>query len=218
MHRAQLELLKYLVGLGATAEDLVAGQDEALPEQGFRAMPEEGQSRRLSKGRSRLNVGPVQLCQARRRTASSQGGNMSEQNKAAARRFFELWESGNTDQFDEVVAADAVDHDPQRPFPDDRGAEAARKTAEMFLAAFPDTAYTIEQQVAEGDLVVTRWIARGTHEGELMGIPATQKSVEVSGIAIDRFSDGKIVESWGNWDTIGLMQQLGAIPAPAETA
>ncbi len=143
---------------------------------------------------------------------------MSEQNKAAARRFFELWESGNTDQFDEVVAADAVDHDPQRPFPDDRGAEAARKTAEMFLAAFPDTAYTIEQQVAEGDLVVTRWIARGTHEGELMGIPATQKSVEVSGIAIDRFSDGKIAESWGNWDTIGLMQQLGAIPAPAETA
>lgn len=142
---------------------------------------------------------------------------MSDQNKAAARRFFELWESGNADQFDEVVAADAVDHDPQRPFPDDRGVEAARKTADMFMAAFPDTTYTIEQQVAEGDLVVTRWIARGTHEGELMGIPATQKSVEVSGIAIDRFSDGKIVESWGNWDTIGLMQQLGAIPAPAET-
>lgn len=143
---------------------------------------------------------------------------MSEQNKAAARRFFELWEAGDTDRFDEVVAADAVDHDPQRPFPDDRGAEAARKTAEMFLAAFPDTAYTIEQQVAEGDLVVTRWSARGTHEGELMGIPPTQKSVEVSGIAIDRFSDGKIVESWGNWDTIGLMQQLGAIPAPAQSA
>jgi steroid delta-isomerase-like uncharacterized protein len=143
---------------------------------------------------------------------------MSEQNKAAARRFFELWEAGDTDQFDQVVAEDAVDHDPQRPFPDDRGAEAARKTAEMFRAAFPDTTYTIEQQVAEGDLVVTRWVARGTHEGELMGIPATQKSVEVSGIAIDRFSDGKIAESWGNWDTIGLMQQLGAIPAPAETA
>jgi steroid delta-isomerase-like uncharacterized protein len=142
---------------------------------------------------------------------------MSEQNKAAVRRFFELWEAGETDQFGEVVAADAVDHDPQRPFPDERGAEAARKTAEMFLAAFPDTAYTIEQQVAEGDLVVTRWIARGTHEGELMGIPATQKSVEVSGIAIDRLSDGKIVESWGNWDTIGMMQQLGAIPA-AEAA
>jgi steroid delta-isomerase-like uncharacterized protein len=142
---------------------------------------------------------------------------MSEQNKAAVRRFFELWEAGETDQFGEVVAADAVDHDPQRPFPDERGAEAARKTAEMFLAAFPDTAYTIEQQVAEGDLVVTRWIARGTHEGELMAIPATQKSVEVSGIAIDRLSDGKIVESWGNWDTIGMMQQLGAIPA-AEAA
>lgn len=143
---------------------------------------------------------------------------MSEQNKAAARRFFELWEAGATDQFDEVVAVDAVDHDPQRPFPDDRGTEAARKTADMFLTAFPDTAYTIEQQVAEGDLVVTRWTARGTHEGELMGIQPTQKSVEVSGIAIDRFSDGKIVESWGNWDTMGLMQQLGAIPAAAPSA
>ena len=143
---------------------------------------------------------------------------MSEQNKAAARRFFELWEAGETDRFEEVVAADAVDHDPQRPFPDESGAEAARKTAEMFLAAFPDTAYTVEQQVAEGDLVVTRWTARGTHEGELMGIPATQKSVEVSGIAIDRFSDGKIAESWGNWDTIGMMQQPGAIPSAAEAA
>jgi steroid delta-isomerase-like uncharacterized protein len=143
---------------------------------------------------------------------------MSEQNKAAARRFFELWEAGETDRFEEVVAADAVDHDPQRPFPDERGAEAARKTAEMFLSAFPDTGYTVEQQVAEGDLVVTRWTASGTHEGELMGIPPTQKSVEVSGIAIDRFSDGKIAESWGNWDTIGLMQQLGAIPTPTEAA
>jgi steroid delta-isomerase-like uncharacterized protein len=138
---------------------------------------------------------------------------MSEQNKAAARRFFELWESGAIDQFGEVVAADAVDHDPQRPFPEERGSEAARKTAEMFLAAFPDTAYTIEQQVAEGDMVVTHWTARGTHDGELMGIPASGNSVEVTGIAIDRFSDGKIIESWGNWDTIGLMQQIGAIPA-----
>ena len=65
----------------------------------------------------------------------------------------------------------------------------------MFRAAFPDTAYAIEQQVAGGDTVVTRWTARGTHDGELMGIPATHKSVEVSGIAIERFSDGKIVES-----------------------
>jgi steroid delta-isomerase-like uncharacterized protein len=137
---------------------------------------------------------------------------MSEENKAAARRFFALWEAGDLEGFDQVIAADAVDHDPQRPFPDERGPEAAKKTAEMFLAAFPDTAYTIEQQVAEGDYVVTRWSARGTHDGELMGIPATGKTVEVTGIAIDRFSDGKIAESWGNWDTIGLLQQLGAVP------
>jgi steroid delta-isomerase-like uncharacterized protein len=82
----------------------------------------------------------------------------------------------------------------------------------MFLAAFPDTEYTVEQQVDEGDYVVTRWTARGTQSGELMGIPPTGKTVEVTGIAIDRFSDGKIAESWGNWDTMGLLQQLGAVP------
>ncbi len=137
---------------------------------------------------------------------------MSDQNKAAAKRFFDLWEAHEVDKFDEVVAADAIDHDPQRPFPDEHGAAAARKTAEMFLAAFPDTEYTVEQQVDEGDYVVTRWTARGTQSGELMGIPPTGKSVEISGIAIDRFSNGKIAESWGNWDTLGLLQQLGAVP------
>ncbi len=137
---------------------------------------------------------------------------MSEENKAAARRFFALWEAGDLEGFDEIVAADAIDHDPQRPFPDEHGSAAARKTAEMYLAAFPDTEYTVEQQVDEGDCVVTRWTARGTQDGELMGIPATGKRVEVTGITIDRFSDGKIVESWTNWDTIGLLQQLGAVP------
>jgi steroid delta-isomerase-like uncharacterized protein len=137
---------------------------------------------------------------------------MSDQNKTAAKRFFDLWEAHEVDKFDEVIAADAIDHDPQRPFPDEHGPAAARKTAEMFLAAFPDTEYTVEQQVDEGDYVVTRWTARGTQSGELMGIPPTGKTVEVTGIAIDRFSDGKIAESWGNWDTMGLLQQLGAVP------
>ena len=119
---------------------------------------------------------------------------MSEQNKAAARRFFELGrpETRSSTRWSRRMRSTTT----RRGHSPTSVGEAARKTAEMFLAAFPDTSYTIEQQVAEGDLVVTRWTARGTHEGELMGIPATQKSVEVTGIAIDRFSDGKIVESW----------------------
>lgn len=137
---------------------------------------------------------------------------MSEENKATAQRFFALWEAGDLDGFDEIIAADAIDHDPQRPFPNEQGAAAAKKTAGMYLAAFPDTEYTVEQQVDEGDLVVTRWTARGKQEGDLMGIPGTGKEVEVTGITIDRFSDGKIVESWTNWDTFGLLQQLGAVP------
>jgi steroid delta-isomerase-like uncharacterized protein len=75
---------------------------------------------------------------------------------------------------------------------------------------------TIEDEIAEGDRVVTRWSARGTHEGEFFGIPATGKQATVTGVTIDRIIDGRIAESWTNWDTLGLLQQLGAIPAMAE--
>jgi steroid delta-isomerase-like uncharacterized protein len=139
---------------------------------------------------------------------------MSEQDKATARRFFEAWNSGELDVFDELIAADAVDHDSQNPFTSEHGPGAPKKVASMYRAAFPDTHFTVEQQFADGDYVVTRWTATGTQDGELMGMPATGKAIEISGIAIDRFRDGKIVESWGNWDTLGMMQQLGAIPSP----
>jgi steroid delta-isomerase-like uncharacterized protein len=71
----------------------------------------------------------------------------------------------------------------------------------------------IEDQVAEGDKVVTRWTATGTHKGELMGIPPSGKKVRVTGIAIDRLEDGKIVESWSSFDQLGMLQQIGAIPS-----
>ena len=69
-----------------------------------------------------------------------------------------------------------------------------------------------QEQIAEGDLVVTRWTAMGTNDGELMGMSPTGKSVKIEGIGVDRIADGKVVESWGCWDTLGMMQQLGAIP------
>ena len=74
---------------------------------------------------------------------------------------------------------------------------------------------TIEQQLAEGEYVTTRWSARGTHQGDLMGMAPTGKQATVTGITIDRIVDGRFVESWTNWDTLGLMQQLGVIPALA---
>lgn len=80
--------------------------------------------------------------------------------------------------------------------------------------AFPDYACTIDDQIAEGDRVVTRWSMHGTHDGEMMGIPATGKTVTMTGIAIDRFSNGKFAESWLELDTAGMLQQVGAIPSP----
>ena len=83
----------------------------------------------------------------------------------------------------------------------------------MSLGAFPDARVTVEDQVAEGDKVVSRWTATGTHTGDLMGIPPTERRIEISGITINRFSGGKIAEDWYQSDDLGMMQQLGVIPS-----
>jgi len=72
---------------------------------------------------------------------------------------------------------------------------------------------TVEDQIAEGDKVVTRWAARGTHQGELIGMPPSSNQVTTKGITIDCFSDGKVVETWDNYDALGMMQQVGTIPS-----
>ncbi|HWJ32200.1 MAG TPA: ester cyclase, partial [Gaiellaceae bacterium] len=89
--------------------------------------------------------------------------------------------------------------------------------ARAYRDAFPDLRLTAEQTIAQGDHVAVRWTARGTHQGELFGIPATGKEAIVTGISFDRWANGKIVESWTNWDTLGLLQQLGAVPAAMQT-
>ncbi|MCQ3973778.1 MAG: hypothetical protein DPW09_10070 [Anaerolineae bacterium] len=86
----------------------------------------------------------------------------------------------------------------------------------MFLSGFPDGQWVEEDLMAEGDKVVGRYTFHGTHQGEFFGIPATGKQVTVSNIHIMRFVDGKIVEHWGNGDDLGLLQQLGAVPTPAQ--
>lgn|SRR5215211_5861752 len=138
---------------------------------------------------------------------------MSEQNKAAARAFFEIFESGDVDRLPELMSDDYVDHDPQNPFAGE-GIEGAKKSIAMYREAFPDLRFTVEEQIAEGDKVVTRWTGTGTNSGAMMGSPPTGKTSTVSGISIDRFEDGKSVEGWTNWDTLGMLQQLGLVPQP----
>jgi len=139
----------------------------------------------------------------------------SEQNKTIVRRAFEEPWKGNLDVIDELIATQYIGHDPANPEPL-RGPAGVKEFVSTYRAAFPDARITVEQQLAEGDLVATRWTGRGTHEGELMGITETGKSVTVSGLTISRLEGGKIVEEFLNWDTFGMMQQLGAVPALAQ--
>ncbi len=137
---------------------------------------------------------------------------MSEENKAISNRWVEeVFGQRDLDALDEFVSPEFVNHDPAIP-EEVRGPEGFREIASGYLNAFPDLQVTVEDQVAEGDRVVTRWRARGTHQAELMGIPPSGNQVDIDGITIDRIVDGQIVESWDNWDALGMMQQLGALP------
>ena len=137
----------------------------------------------------------------------------AEENKALVRRWFEEMDRGNLAIIDELLAEDYVDHNP--PLPDmPSGNAGVRQANTVLAAAFPDTVHIIEDQVAEGDKVVTRLRGRGTFTGEILGLAPTGKVVEITGISIHRLADGKLVEHWANADTFSFMQQLGAIPTP----
>jgi len=139
---------------------------------------------------------------------------MSEENKAKVRRLYSgLSSQGDLSVADELVADNFVDHNP--PGPDIApGREGFKQVFAGFLSAFPDMAITIDDQVAEGDKVVARITASGTHQGDYMGMPATGKSFSIGAVDIFRFEGGKIVERWGHGDNIGMMQQLGVMPPP----
>ena len=140
---------------------------------------------------------------------------MSDANKQVVRRLIEeVVSGGNIDALDEIAAENLVDNDPGRPPGIPQGREGQKALVAGYRAAFPDLKMTVEDQIAEGDKVVTRWIARGTHNGDLMGIPATGREATVSGIFIDRIANGQIAESWANWDQLGMLQQIGVVPEP----
>jgi steroid delta-isomerase-like uncharacterized protein len=139
---------------------------------------------------------------------------MPEENKAVARRLYsELASQGNSSVADELVAENFVDHNP--PGPDiASGREGLKQVFAAGRSAFPDMKLTINDQVAEGDMVVNRLTISGTHQGDYRGMPATGKSFSIEAVDIFRFEGGKISERWGQGDTIGMMQQLGVAPPP----
>ncbi len=140
----------------------------------------------------------------------------AQENKAIARQAYEAINRKNLDTLDEVVASDMTDHDPgpgQAP-----GLEGLKQLLASLNSAFPDYHVDVEDMIAEGDKVVARLSTSGAHQGEFMGIAPTGNRVVVSGIEILRIAEGKIVELWANFDDLGRMQQLGAIPEAGQHA
>ncbi len=141
----------------------------------------------------------------------------TEQNKRIMRRVYdEVINKGNLDLAEELIAVDLVEHE---EFPGlSQGLEGFKQFLKMFRDAFPDLHFSVEDTVAEGDKVVSRFTIRGTHKGEFMGIAPTGRQVEVPAIDICRFADGKLVEHWGQSDMMSMMAQLGVMPTSAEHA
>ena len=145
---------------------------------------------------------------------------MSEEgNLATARQVFEeAWNRRRLDILDDLVASDYVGHDPAEPG-GLQGVEALKERFSRYLAAASDLIFTIEEAIVSANIVVLRWTADGTHDGELDGLPPTYKKVAVTGMTLDRFNaDGRLSESWDEWDNLGFMAQLGLILETSETA
>ena len=139
---------------------------------------------------------------------------MSEENKALVRRYFEeIWDKGNLDLIDELFTTDFVRHGPSATEGEVRGQEGFESLVSMYRSALPDLRIPIEDQIAEGDTVVTRWTAHGTHQGELMGNAPTGNPATVTGILVVLARDphGIFEEEWVDYDTLRLMQQIGAV-------
>jgi steroid delta-isomerase-like uncharacterized protein len=139
-----------------------------------------------------------------------------EENKAIVRRFVdEVQSKGNVDAIDEFCSPEFINHSPPPGVPSN--CEGVKLVTVMFRQAFPDSYFTIEDMVAEGDMVATRKTFHGTHQGEFMGIPPTAQQVSIGLIDFVRIAGGKVVEHWSMGDNLGMMQQLGVIPQPGDT-
>ena len=138
--------------------------------------------------------------------------------KETARRVVEDPWRGKLNDALQLVGDDYIGYVAGSPEPL-RGRDGFREFVTTYLTAFPDGAITVDHQIAEGDIVATRWTGRGTNAGDLMGIPATGKQITIEGISYSRITDDKVRESWIIWDTLSMLQQLGVVPEtmPART-
>ncbi len=140
----------------------------------------------------------------------------TDANKAVIQQAVDAFNQGDWAAVDQLFAFDYIDHDRARAaLPP--GPECVKQAWRMFRAAFPDLTGTIEDMVAEGDKVAVRATMRGTHQGELLGIPPTGRQVTVTLIDINRIEAGTFVERWAETDMLGLLHQLGAVPAPGQS-
>ncbi|MDQ3833120.1 MAG: ester cyclase [Actinomycetota bacterium] len=139
----------------------------------------------------------------------------AEESKATMRQYFGVFEQGNIDLLDELLAPDYINHSPATPdLP--TGPEGVRAVVSMFRSAMPDLKVIIEDMIAEGEKVATYYTLEGTHEGELFGVPPTGQRLSNKSITVERVSGGKIREHWRVSDELGMMQQLGVIPVPEQ--
>jgi steroid delta-isomerase-like uncharacterized protein len=142
--------------------------------------------------------------------------NMSaEESKAIVRRFWGVWEEGNIDLVDELLAPDYINHTPATP-DQPTGPEGVKAVVAMFRSGMPDLRVVIEDMIAEGDKVAVRYTLEGIHEGDLFGVPPTGQRLSIKSISVERVSDGKIREHWRVTDSLDMMQQLGVIPVPEQ--
>ncbi len=141
---------------------------------------------------------------------------MAADHRETSRRVFEeIWNQKNLNAVDELMAENYVHHDPSSP-PVASGIDGYKQLVTQYLNAFPDLHFTLNDQVAAGEIVVSRWTATGTHSGDLPGIPRTGRHFSVTGMSMGRIQSGKFAEGWNNWDALGLMQQIGVVPRPGE--
>jgi steroid delta-isomerase-like uncharacterized protein len=138
-----------------------------------------------------------------------------EVNKAIIRRYFdELWNGRKTELIDDLVATDHVIHFPSGQV---HRVKSVQEWTSAAFTAFPDVRFTVDDMIAEGDKVMTRWHYNGTQTGTFLGIPPTGRRVENEGMDVFRIEDGKIAEMWVIQDSLGLLQQLGMIPQPQQS-
>ena len=137
--------------------------------------------------------------------------NTTEEIKVIARRYVDVWNQHDPAALDTVFAANAVRHDPATGVA--TGIESIRAIMQALLTSFPDLLLTIDQELADEDCAILRWTATGTHNGDFQGIPPTGKPINVKGTSVYQCADGKMIAEHSIWDALGMLKQLGVIPA-----